>query len=644
MAAILPFLEDDNALDTAGEADDVQLSGLGGAPEGWPVPPPDMAGPTLIGLGWRAGHQTPPFTVGTVFPRMPAAMRRSDRQDASDEPKRYWVVVSAGEVDESTNHVTFYARNLVTGKREQIKFTTVAALTSDWSIWMPPDGLYVQPRTKTWDPAVPRDGFGWPKIDDRWRGVVLDAREQGLDDSDGRWYASCDRHGTNVVNATKALAQSSARDTRQFCDACREESETGNYNGIPEGEGFAGVMALGAPRAASWAEQDKNPLRAHVEANHANMTRFVWARRLVEDHLSKCNYWLVREKDGYFFKISPPLPNDVVPWKLMGTDDGEKLRAQSEGRSPGRDTFRLIGEGNGKMECPAWDLPAGSTSIGGTCPGAAAGQTAVAIAIRKHHLTPDSKFLRAIPPGSAQPVPFREAAAICSACYAGEGNFGYSEQLAGNLLRYAWTRDLIRTPDGLREWVEIMAEAITSIRAAVAEDDYSDQMIRPFRVHSSGDFFSPDYAKAWMHLANRVAEIEPQIKFWCPTRTWAAPRGAHGSAFNWGEILSILRQENLVVRPSAFHVGDPAPGPLADHPAASKGTTALVGPLGPGDKPGVFHAAFPEAIVRGDEDARADHNCPVYALKKADEAGSCGAARCRVCWTRPDVSVNYALH
>ncbi len=421
-----------------------------------------------------------------------------------------------------------------------------------------------------------------------------------------------------------------------------EPEEVSALAGIPEDEGFR----EGYGRVSkSWAEQDRDALRAHVEANHANMTRFVWARRLVEDHLTKCRYWIERDRHkGYVFKIDPPLPNDVVPWKLMGTDEGEKLLAASEGRSSGRDTFRLIGEGNGKMECPAWDLPAGATAIGGTCPGAAAGQTAVPLDVRRGQLSKDGRFIRAIPPGADAQVPFREAAAICAACYAGEGNFGYSEQLAGNLLRYVWTRDLIRTPEGLREWVEVMAEAITSIRAAVAEDDFSEQTIRPFRVHSSGDFFSPAYAKAWMHLANRVYEIDPSIKFWCPTRTWAAPKGEHGSAFNWQEILSILKHDNLVVRPSAYHVGDPAPGPLADHPAAAKGTTALVGPLGTGDKPGVFHKAFPEAISEGDDDPRADHNCPVYALKKADEVGSCGAARCRVCWTRPDVSVNYALH
>lgn len=463
----------------------------------------------------------------------------------------------------------------------------------------------------------------------RFTGRVAKAADEGFE---GKWLAICDKHSTMVDNATKALAQASAADTRQFCERCREASER------------AGLGEFGE-RVKSWAEQDRDPLRAHVEANHANLTRFVWARRLVEDHLAQCQFWVERDrKKGYVFRITPGLPNDVVPWKLMGTAGKAKAAALAQGLAPTRDTFPLVGEGNGKMECPAWDLPAGSPSLGGSCPGAAAGQTAVSPSIRRHHLTPDGQFIRAIPPGAAGPVPFREAASICSACYAGEGNFGYSEQLAGNALRLAWTRDMIRTPEGLREWVEIMADAITALRADIAVDDYSHEQIRPFRVHSSGDFFSPAYATAWMHLANRVYEIDPSIRFWCPTRSWAAPRGESGSAFDWDEILSHLKNPNLVVRPSAFHVGDAAPGPLANHPAAAKGTTALIGALGPDDEPGVFHKAFPDAISTGEDDPRADHNCPVYALKKADEVGSCGAARCRVCWNRPDVSVNYALH
>jgi hypothetical protein len=424
--------------------------------------------------------------------------------------------------------------------------------------------------------------------------------------------------------------------------------------------------SAGKKRERIWIpNQETNPLQAHVEATHAGLTRFVWNRRLVEDFLASCRFWVEHDREkGYVFKIDPPLPADVVPWKLMGTDTGSKAAGGGIGS---RNTFSMIGKGNGKMECPAWDLPAGSSAIGGTCPGAAAGQTVVPLAARRQHLTKDEKFLKVTAPGGEQ-IPFREAATICSACYAGEGNFGYSENMAASILRYAWTRSLINAgPEGVEEWVSVMVAAITAMQIDLADDQYSEEPIRPFRVHSAGDFFSPDYAAAWMEVANRVYQIDPTIRFWCPTRSWATPGKGRERGFDWPAILRKLHQPNLVVRPSAFHVGDPAPEGLTAEgkPGWARGTTALVGPWADENgnplrirvvnpetgkvtektlAPGVFHEAFPKAISQGDDDPRAEHNCPVYALKQSEEKGSCGEASCRVCWTRPDVRVNYSLH
>ncbi|MBK6407894.1 MAG: hypothetical protein IPF66_24500 [Holophagales bacterium] len=40
---------------------------------------------------------------------------------------------------------------------------------------------------------------------------------------------------------------------------------------------------------------------------------------------------------------------------------------------------------------------------------------------------------------------------------------------------------------------------------------------RHFRLHDSGDFFSPPYVDAWYDIAFAL----PEVSFWAPTRSWA---------------------------------------------------------------------------------------------------------------------------
>jgi hypothetical protein len=67
-----------------------------------------------------------------------------------------------------------------------------------------------------------------------------------------------------------------------------------------------------------------------------------------------------------------------------------------------------------------------------------------------------------------------------------------------------------------------------------------------FRIHDAGDFYSLAYWQAWEQAMREL----PGTRFWAPNRTWA-----HAShTVDHGAI-----PENLAMRPSALHFGDPPP-------------------------------------------------------------------------------------
>lgn len=242
-----------------------------------------------------------------------------------------------------------------------------------------------------------------------------------------------------------------------------------------------------------------------------------------------------------------------------------------------------------------------------------------------------------------------------SNCYALEGNYPSPHVQVGELLRYWWSRSMLAEGKG-EEWVETMVHAIAALNIP-----RSRQGIRPIRVHSSGDFFSPNYAAAWMEVANRVWDLEvahgrssPEIRFWAPTRTWAA-------GFDWSKISARLAQPNMIVRPSAYHVDDTAPGPLV--PGWAAGTTSIINRNNGGMAPeftNVLKGNFAKVEAgrtRGPEghDARFDWSCQTYAIdihaKGKDLSHSCedaiapdGKIGCRMCWTHPQLRVNYTTH
>jgi hypothetical protein len=123
-----------------------------------------------------------------------------------------------------------------------------------------------------------------------------------------------------------------------------------------------------------------------------------------------------------------------------------------------------------------------------------------------------------------------------------------------------------------------------------------------FRVHDSGDMFSPAYAQCWLQVCQQL----PQVKFWIPTRAWQQP-SVPLPVFD--PLLGVLRQlaqlTNVTVRPSALNFGDSAPNIAGLH----AGSTA--------DGPGAL--------------------CP-----SALQGGKC--LDCRTCWDSQTVAVSYRRH
>ena len=405
-----------------------------------------------------------------------------------------------------------------------------------------------------------------------------------------------------------------------------------------------------------------------VEQTHSGLTRSVWVRRAIEDLL---NGRQVRVVDGptagkptsskLYFHLDPPVLKESILWS-RGTADYEFLSMLST---------------NSKMACPTWDLPAGSPLVGGSCPGATAGQTIVPLKVREkiNQQAPigygnapglyrggkgSKKLLytgqfeggdlgRSLVGPVGQPV--RVTDTICQICYAEGGNYATLGPQLRELVCYWWTKELLKTDEGTEEWINTMVRAIQGLSWDHEEqiDPRTGRQIYPVRVHSAGDFFSPKYTEAWLHVAARL----PEIFFWAPTRTWAA-QGWMGttrsdgswSPGHWARLLASpgIPHGNFSIRPSAYHTNDPAPGP-EDYPwegpyqFPTAGTTSLYA---------FADATQPEDCGRS-QDTRYDWACQTYAIGKSSKSCQNALAPnnvlgCRACWLHPDLRVNYTTH
>jgi len=241
-----------------------------------------------------------------------------------------------------------------------------------------------------------------------------------------------------------------------------------------------------------------------------------------------------------------------------------------------------------KMSCASFSLPAGPVKQGGTCPASTVAAIEKEGTYTEHH-----------PPISTQPA---GQVFICDVCYAGKGRYlMYKSMSIGQVVKLAWVNETLR--DGT--FVRKMSEAIGSLLDDEIEEYLARKLVsnKFFRIHDSGDFFSPEYYKAWVAVCRNL----PKVSFWAPTRMWVYEK--------WRALFSNYPPpDNLALRPSALFTSAPPPS----IEGLAEGSTSIEGRM-------------PAPVW----------NCPAY---EGEEEHSCAAARCRVCWKSQSKPVNYMTH
>lgn len=186
----------------------------------------------------------------------------------------------------------------------------------------------------------------------------------------------------------------------------------------------------------------------------------------------------------------------------------------------------------------------------------------------------------------------RDPSDVCHGCYAQINRYNMPNVLQAQWARFLWTKDCLDKGPKVHEWIDTMIDAIdTHVKNGF------------FRVHDSGDLFSPAYVMAWYDVCRQL----PHIRFWFPTRSWQATN------IKWTGPMKLLADlPNVTVRPSAIKFNEPPPAtPL------SAGTM----------------------VVTDSRQRPADVNiCP-----KTLVGGTCESNGCRVCWY-DTVGVAYLVH
>jgi len=376
---------------------------------------------------------------------------------------------------------------------------------------------------------------------------------------------------------------------------------------------------------------------AIIDQAHAQLLQVAWTRRIIVDQL--------RDRT-----IRPYYDGRDIFLHLEGGPIGGPLW------NPLTDIERTnLLSWTTKMAAPSFSLAAGSKVMGGSCPGATAGQSLVPDSIRSEASKPLIQVLKL--------KPVKLSFAICEFCYAEHGQYAAASVQLHQLLRKAWVQRALhedihgnrtRPGDPQCAFVQLMIEAIENAdycrdgcrvdKKEVLPEAQHWRRWRFFRIHDSGDMFSPEYLQGWKNIANhfhpqRYQGSHQPIRFWAPTRIWAVGPGMVETV---NRINTPVEGEetNLVLRPSAYHIDQRGPG-------GNQGRD----PLGPG-------WAAPTVVLRHEtvESGRKaqifDWQCEAYAAedgpncRKANGLDQNGAKKrgCRTCWMHTTSRVNYTLH
>jgi hypothetical protein len=190
---------------------------------------------------------------------------------------------------------------------------------------------------------------------------------------------------------------------------------------------------------------------------------------------------------------------------------------------------------------------------------------------------------------------------ICDACYAGKGNYGRLDSVQiYQIARKAWVDITMREGTFVPQMVGAMRDLLGNESLMGSNLASSGH----FRIHDSGDWFSIEYMNAWFQICAAMHDV----KFWAPSRMWVFPE--------FRQAMIAGKPANLTLRPSALVYGSLAP---------------MVRGLSAGS------TSSRESLMNN---VACHWDCPAYLTRE----GSCASARCRTCWDRPEVPVNYKVH
>jgi len=309
--------------------------------------------------------------------------------------------------------------------------------------------------------------------------------------------------------------------------------------------------------------------------------------------------YLTRTPDGLAQAFQPVLyyPGETTP-------DGEDLlvpsfygnfsiRAGSTNKANVLSKFVAV-SATTKMSCWSFSLPSGPVSHGGTCVRANEG---IKLSKEGHHLA---------------------GLYICASCYARGGNYMYSCNQLAQACRKVWVEENLEA--GTLN-VALLRLVLAALSSSIQPKKKKGQprpapIVAPnfFRIHDSGDFLwaGLDYYRAWEFVARSL----PSVHFWAPTRD-----------HHYAPLVAEMkhRPSNLVIRPSALWADQEPPSV----PSLDAGSSASFG-LG--------KRKYGEESLM----SFADYNCPAY--DHPDQTHSCLAAKCRHCWTHPELTINYTPH
>lgn len=380
---------------------------------------------------------------------------------------------------------------------------------------------------------------------------------------------------------------------------------------------------------------------------HTELSRLLWARSLVAKALDGRSFSVELDKGQVYVRISPPVPMDLVPWHKSGSKPLER--------------FKLFST-NSKMQCPTFDLPAGAASLGGACPGAIFAQSTVdsyeSVSAGRRDSRPlvvtssdaiayVQKMTAQKPGDENKPIDLRKT--VCTYCYATGGKYGEVVVQFSEVARLGFIRAMMDEKNR-ENLIKLLTFTIVKTLKYPTDPNDTRHGIKPVRLHSSGDFYTPEYARMWVKVAQRVQALDPTIRIWAPTRTHVM--------LGWDEVWREAGiPSNFIIRPSAYSLGDRAPfldpetGTTTTSPTGSSGTSVLLeedsaSRMNP--NPRIKRADTGKPMLVGDG-TKFNHQCGVYDLKKGDKQcpqaiAPDGQVGCRACWVRPDLAVNYVVH